>query len=128
MKVSWVTPKPSFSFIPRVRKAASQKALDLATTIWQGTVDRTPVGSGELRASWNLSRGSPDYSVVGEKDSSPGPGAVVVASPTAPNLKAGVLSSARYYVSNGKTYAIHVELGSSSIKPALMMTRAIQAA
>jgi len=127
MKISWVTPKPAFSFIPKVRKAASQKALDMATAIWQGTVDRTPVGSGELRASWNLSRGRPDFSVVGEKDSSPGPGLVAVAKPTAPNLTAGVLSSARYYVANGKLYAKHVELGSASIRPHLMMTRAIQA-
>lgn len=127
MKLVWKTPKPTFSFIPKLRLAVSQHALDLALQVWNGAVDRTPTLSGELRASWNVSKGSPNYKVVGLPRSSPGPSLSPLPRPTAPALVAGSLRSAKYFVTNGKSYAGHVELGSVTVPPHLMLTRAIQA-
>lgn len=126
MTINWVTNKPSFSFIPKVRKRASEKALEIAKAVWQGAVDRTPVRSGELRASWNLSKGSPDFSTVGLASGASRNSGVPLPSPTMPNLKASALSSARYFVSNGKEYVIPVEFGSTTVIPHLMLTNAIR--
>jgi len=121
MSLSWKSPKPSFSFIPKVRRAAAQHALDLAEAVWQGAVDRTPVRSGELRASWTLSKGKPIFATVGNRSTNS-----VLPPPSMPKLKATVLGSAKFFVSNGKSYGPHVEYGSSTIMPHLMLTRAIQ--
>lgn len=124
-KLFWVSPKPTKSFIPKVRRQAAQRALDIAEAIWIGVVDRTPAVSGELRASWNLSRGKPDLSVVGKINGSPASGSPL-ASPTMPKLKAGALTSAKFYVTNGKSYGPLVEFGSPTNIPRLMFTQAIR--
>jgi hypothetical protein len=121
IKMTWKSPKPSFSFIPRVRRAAAQRTLDIAEAVWQGAVDRTPVDSGNLRASWNISKGKPillsmNTGVSGAPSAAPG----------MPALTVTALGSAKFFVTNGKDYAGHVEYGSSTITPKLMLTRAIQ--
>jgi hypothetical protein len=128
MSLTWLTSKPTLSFIPKVRREAAQRALNIAENVWQGAVDRTPVASGELRASWNLSRGKVNYSTVGLVDSSPSITGSSLPPPQMPKLSAGSLGSAVYHVSNGKRYAPHVEFGSATITPRLMLTRSIQAA
>jgi len=122
--ISWATAKPSFSFIPKLRKEAAQFTLDIAVAVWEGAVDRTPVHSGELRASWNISPGKPSYEVHGLPDRaadsiSPLP------KPGLPLLKVGSLRRPKFFVSNGKTYASLVEYGSATNVPRLMLTRAI---
>lgn len=117
--LSWKSPKPSFSFVPKVRKAVSQRALDIAEAVWVGAVHRTPVRTGELRASWNLSKSKPIYVHV---ESTGG----MLPPPSMPKLVATALSSAKYYVTNGAPHAKHVEFGSTTILPHLMMTRAVQ--
>lgn len=126
MRLVWTTPKPTDSFIPKLKKAVSQLALDKAMNIWLGVVDRTLVDSGELRASWNLSVGKPDFTTVGEAHSSPGSAGGTLPKPSRPKLQAVPLINARYFVANGKTYGPHVEFGTQSIRPQLMLTRAIQ--
>lgn len=125
--VNWVTSKPTLSFIPFLKKRASKRALEIAQQVWQGAVDRTPVGSGELRASWNLTAGQPSFHTVGEKNSSPGSASGTVPLPAMPKITPLPLRTARYFVSNGKGYAGHVEFGSISIQPHLMLARAVQA-
>lgn len=123
-RISWSTAKPSFSFIPKLRKEAAQLTLDIAIQVWNGAVDRTPVQSGELRASWNISPGKPSFAVFGLPDSaaariSPLP------KPGLPLLKVGSLRRPKFFVSNGKTYGPYVENGSATNVPQLMLTRAI---
>jgi len=127
MKVSWTTPKPSKLFIPLLRRKAAKKTLRIAEAVWQGVVDRTPVASGELRASWNLSLGAPSYETVGSPDSAPSGSGVSLPRPEMPQLQVPVLREAKYFVSNGKGYAGYVEYGSSTRPPALMLTRAVKA-
>ncbi len=126
MKLSWITPKPTKSFIPKLRRQASQRVIDIATAVWQGAVDRTPTRSGELRASWNLTPGRPSFESVGNPDSAPDV-TTALPKPVAPVLKPTVLLQAKYFISNGKSYARYVEFGSSSISPHLMLTRSVRA-
>ena len=122
MSLKWKSPKPSFSFIPRVRRDVAQHTLNIAQEVWQGAVDRTDVDTGDLRASWNLSQGRPNLATVsGGISGSPLP------APTMLNLAVTALSKAKFFVSNGKHYVVHVEYGSPTITPRLMLTRAIQA-
>lgn len=123
-RLSWASAKPSFSFIPKLRKEAAQFTLDIAVAVWNGAVDRTPVQSGELRASWNISPGKPSFAVVGASDSA----AAAISPlprPSLPMLKVGSLRRPKFFVSNGKTYASYVEFGSATNVPRLMLTRAI---
>lgn len=123
--ITWIGPKPTRSFIPKVRLAASRHALNIAKAVWVGVVDRTHVDSGELRASWNLSARKPNYTTVGPSDS-----ATLLATPlpkpTLPIIRPTILRNARYYVTNGKTYARSEEFGSPTNTPVLMLTRAVQ--
>jgi len=121
VKITWRTPKPSFSFIPKVRRNVAQRALNIAQLVWQGTVDRTPVASGELRASWTLSKGRPNF--IDISGSSVG----ILPAPSMPIIPITTLGSAKFFISNGKSYVGHVEYGSPTNTPRLMLTRAIQA-
>jgi hypothetical protein len=125
MRVYWTTGKPTLSFIPFLKKRVAKKALEVATTIWEIAVDLTPASSGELRASWNLSQGQPNFSTVGPSDSSPGTGPSIP-KPTKPVIPEVELRDAIFYITNGKAYAGHVEYGSNTIPPHLMLTRALQ--
>jgi len=126
MSIKWVSVPPLRGFMPRLRRETAQKALSIAEAVWKGAVDRTPVASGELRASWNLSQGKPDFTTVGGVEG-PDKFSVPLPPPVMPKLKAGVLSSAKYFVSNGKKYAGYVEYGSPTTRPVLMLARAIEA-
>jgi len=106
--------------------AASQRAIDIATQVFEGAVDRTRVNSGELRASWNLSKGFPSFVVVGKADSSPGNTGTVLPKPTAPVFTPTIFGQ-KYFVTNGKTYAVFEEFGTATQTPQLMLTRAVQA-
>lgn len=124
-KLFWASPKPTKSFMPKVRRQTAERALNIAEAIWTGAVNGTPVNSGELRASWNLSRGKPDLSVVGKINGSSA-NTSPLAAPTMPKLKAGALTSAKFYVTNGKEYGPLVEFGSPTNVPRLMFTQAIR--
>lgn len=122
MRLRWISPKPVESFVPKIRRKAAEHTLEIAQAVWLGAVNRTPVATGELRASWNLSQGGPDFSFVGHGVSSG-----QLPPPSMPGLEVQALSSSKFFVTNGKPYAGHVEFGSSTIMPHLMLTRAIQA-
>lgn len=126
MRLFWKTTKPTASFIPKLKVKASKIASDIALQVWNGAVDRTPVASGELRASWNLSVGRPNFTTVGNKNSSPGVGVSALPRPVTPALVKVPLNKARYFIANGKSYANNVEHGSNTIRPHLMLTRAVQ--
>jgi hypothetical protein len=125
MRVYWTTPKPTLSFIPFLKRHVARKALRVATEVWDLTVDLTPVQSGELRASWNLSQGKPNYTTVGLPGSSSN-FASPLPRPSKPNLPEVDLNDAVYFVTNGKSYASYVEYGSKTNAPRLMLSRAIQ--
>lgn len=127
MRVYWATSRPTASFIPFLKRRVVKKALDVATRVWDLAVDLTPVRSGELRASWNLTQGSPSYDVVGLPDSASDFGSPMPR-PAKPNLPDVDLSDAVFYVTNGKKYAPYVEYGTKNNPPRLMLTRAIQIA
>lgn len=129
MNVTWSYNPPNRHFLPKLRRQASKKALDIALNIWENAVSFSPVASGELRASWDVSRGSPSYLVVGKADSSPGKLGAPLPPPPPPNVTPSAsLFQSKYYITNGKTYAGYVEYGSATIPPQLMLTRAVRAA
>lgn len=92
------------SSVKRVAERTAQKVYD-------GVVKRSPVYSGQFRASWNISQGAPNYATA---DSGGSP-----ASPlTAPKQKAKLFGPPYVlFVANGKPYAQKLEEGSSDQAP-----------
>jgi hypothetical protein len=127
MRVYWKSGTPLASFIPFLKLRVVKKAMETATTVWEIAVDLTPVNSGELRASWNLSQGEPNFTTVGSPDGASRSG-VPIGKPGKPILPEVDLSDAVFYVTNGKRYASYVEYGSPNNPPRLMLTRAVQIA
>lgn len=127
MRLTWTNGTPVARFIPFLRNRASVKTLNVAKAVWQGAVDRSPVASGELRASWNLSVGAPNYETVGDSNRSPGKLSVPLPPPTLPSIQPLPLKNAKYFVANGKEYASFVEYGTVSISPQLMLSRSVAA-
>lgn len=125
MRVYWKSATPLASFIPFLKRRVSRTALESATKIWEIAVDLTPVNSGELRASWNLSQGEPNYATVGSPESSKRSGPPM-GKPGKPVLPMVDLNDSVFYVTNGKRYAPYVEYGSPKNAPRLMLTRAVQ--
>lgn len=120
----WSTP-PS-PFIDDLEEYVAQYTLNLAKIIFKKAVAYTPVHSGELRASWNLSYGAPDYTTEGHPDKSPRHPVSVSPKPRVPPFSPR--KGAIWYVTNGKRYADYVEFGTPKMWPKLMLTRAIEEA
>lgn len=120
----WSTP-PS-PFVDDLEEFVAQYTLNLAKLIFKKAVEYTPVHSGELRASWNLSWGQPDYSTEGDQDKSPRHPTVTAPKPRVPPFSPR--KGATWYVTNGKRYAEFVEFGTALMWPRLMLTRAIEEA
>lgn len=93
---------------------------DQVNQIWSDLMVYTPVQTGQLRASWNVSEGAPDYSTVdsGGSISSPLP------PPQQPRL---ALRDAfpEVFICNGKPYAGYVEDGTAKMGPRGMVARAL---
>jgi hypothetical protein len=89
---------------------AKNRALEIAEKVFVGVVERTPVRTGQLRASWRASLGSVDTSKVFHTDP---------ASPLPPPifpLKVVPVNSI-IHISNSHKYVIPIEFGHSKQAP-----------
>lgn len=92
----------------------SQKViLDLMYKIWDGIIMRTPVRTGQARASWNMSKGSPDFSTVDEGEG--------LAPPPKPSVSIKDGEYPEIFIANGKRYINYLEFGASTQAPAGMV-------
>lgn len=98
----------------------SEEIAELANSVFNGCVDRTPVRSGNLRASWRIEYGgSPDMSsfVIGGTPDSP------MSAPTAGKIPKGALN---VYIVNCTPYADLVEDGGPKNPPHHMLALTLQ--
>ena len=121
MTIQWIGGRPNVK--GDLKKFLETELFKAASDVHRGVVYRTPARSGELRASWNLSADSPDFSTVGSPNKSPRNVEVPLASPGTPGFiksKSGV-----YYVTNGKAYAGLVEDGGPNNEAHHMLDRTL---
>jgi hypothetical protein len=107
------------NFKADVRKFAENLQLDIVTVMRKlaldalnGTIRRTPVDTGRLRASWRVSVNAPDTSTVPEGEAPGGsPGAPADGQQTANALSkmSGLKIGDSVHISNSVEYAIYVE-------------------
>jgi hypothetical protein len=86
-----------------------------ATTaqLYTAIVSKTPVDTGQVRASWNLSKDSPNFTTVDEGTDLP--------PPQTPKLRLKKYEYPLVFISNGKPYVDLLESGSSRQAPAGMV-------
>jgi len=120
--ITWKTGLPP-QIDKRLKEAVEKKAYDLANLVFKGVVSRTPVRTGQLRASWNVSPDSPNFNTVGPREKSTGSAAAPLSPPPPASFQRS--RTATYHVSNGKTYAEQVEFGSPTNRPHLMLARTL---
>ncbi len=102
-------------FIKNVNIAVKDAAIDVASAVFEGVVDRSPVYTGNFRASWRLSHTSEDSSVSdGGSPGSPLP------APKTPKLS-GVPDFPILFVTNYKPYSVRLEYGWSKQAPSGMI-------
>lgn len=93
---------------------AGERSGRIARQIYSGVVKRTPVLKGDLRASWNVSVGQPDYTLTtGGSEANPLPPKPF------PDLRIKQLDI--IYISNGQPYARKMEYGGSNKAPQGML-------
>jgi len=114
VSVEWnLDPDKALADLVKVHKA---KCEAIALRVYAGVIERTPVVTGELRASWNLSHTSPDSTVVhGGSVGNPIP------APSVPESIAGLPDFPVIYVSNSTPYAENVENGGPKNAPRHML-------
>lgn len=97
-------------FIGHVEDMAKKRTLELSKKIFEGIVARTPVLTGNARASWQASLYAPDFTRAtgGTKDSP-------LAPPTFPLTSAPL--GAKVYISNATPYIMPLEYGWSNKAP-----------
>ena len=117
MSLEWVTATPD-TWLNRLVGRIKNRPCKLAQEVFKLAVMRTPARTGQLRASWNLSRDVPNYSTV---DVGGAPG-IPLQPPATPKCSE---RAATYVVANGKSYAGYVENGSPTTEPKKMLARAV---
>lgn len=93
-------------FMGEVRMKHKKLCEEVAKEIFAGVIERTPVISGNLRASWDLNQTGDAIDVSSGSEGSPAPAPKIPK--TIPNLPDYPV----LYVTNGKAYAPLVENGS----------------
>ena len=109
LKSTW-TLDPN-DFMMSVRDSVKKKSIELATAVFEGVVDRSPVYTGNFRASWRMSHTTEDLS---ETDS--GSADSPLPAPRAPRLS-NVPDFPVIYVTNARPYSIKLEYGWSKQAP-----------
>lgn len=93
------------------RGSVMRKAEEVTQRVYDGVTARSPVFTGQFRASWNISQGVPNLSTIdfgGEKGSPIGLKRQIAKATTEVPI---------FYVSNGKPYGQKLENGSSNQAP-----------
>lgn len=98
-------------------------AVELSQDILYGVVTKTPVITGFLRSSWNLSLDAPVV-VDGEKTGNPNASLQLAVSRGALTL-AKMKGGETVYITNGTEYGQHVEYGTSNFEGRAMMRKTI---
>ena len=104
----------------KIGEAVKEKTVRIAKFLFTEIVNGTPVYTGQLRASWNISAQLPNYTTVdsgGAKGSPlPPPGFVNLTNlPDYPTI----------FICNGKPYASIIEYGTAKAAPAATVRLAI---
>ena len=119
MTIQWTTGKPR-QVEAALKKQLADSVFALAEEVHTNVILFTPVQTGELRASWNLSANKPNFKTVG-----PRKGVSKDRVTVPPHRKAKQVKGAyKYYVSNGKRYVQAVEHGTPKMAPRHMLRRA----
>jgi hypothetical protein len=95
----------------KIGTTVKQRTVKIANAVYKDVVINTPVLTGQLRASWNLSHTVPNYSTVdsGGEEGSP--------IPISFKYLRRVPENPVIYLTNGKPYAQLIEEGSSKKAP-----------
>lgn len=94
----------------RLRESVSQKAVRVAQGLLDSFISRSPVYSGNFRASWNVSEGKATYVRISS-------GSVYATLPP-PKIKIVATNSFPvFYITNGQPYAQALEYGWSNQAP-----------
>lgn len=104
----------------KIGEAVKEKTVRIANFLFTEIVNGTPVYTGQLRASWNISAQLPNYTTVdsGGAKGSPLP------PPVLPKL-ASLPDYPTIFICNGKVYASIIEYGTAKAAPAAMVRLAI---
>jgi hypothetical protein len=97
--------------------ADAQKLI--AMTLYKEIVAGNPVATGFSAANWNMSVGSPDYTVDGERDPKATYAPKEIAPPDNPDLQP-------IFISNGVEYVIFLEEGHSQQAPSGFIEVAVE--
>jgi len=96
-----------------ITKDLQTNVKSLATKVYNKIVARTPVDTGQARASWNMSKNNPDFSTVDTGRGLP--------APEAPKITFAGGEYPLIHISNGKPYIWRLENGWSGQAPAGMV-------
>jgi len=113
---SW-TVKPQ-SFNTSVDKSLAEMTKKLATQVFEGVVQRTPVWTGRARACWTLNARTPVFKSIPLAGHSP---ASPLSAPHVPSL-AGYSGRDSIYVANGQPYSGVLEFGGLHNAPVGMVS------
>lgn len=98
-------------FIKEVNISVKKAAVELASVVFEGVVDRSPVYTGSFRASWRMKLGSEDLSVTdGGTPDAP------LAAPKTPKLT-NIPNFPTIFITNAKPYGLRLEYGWSKQAP-----------
>ena len=98
-------------FLNDVKISLKNHAVELASAVFEGVVDRSPIYTGNFRASWRLSHTSEDLTTTtGGDPKSP------LAAPKTPRLS-NVPDFPVLFVTNATPYSIRLEYGWSKQAP-----------
>lgn len=109
-------------FIDVVLDGHKKICENVAIEVYAKIVDLTPVHSGSLRASWNLTHTSPDYTyVTGGSAENP------LSAPQIPDHIEGLPRMPTIHIANGTPYASYVNDGGPRNVPVHMVELALEA-
>jgi len=118
------------SFTQQIDKNAVAAVKFAGFTVLKEVVRHTPVDTGKLRASWNISKNNQDLGVSDYSAPKGTAKSVVKRTASAESLSgmqsiSGLRLGDSIHVTNNIEYAPYIELGTEAIAPAGMLQRAI---
>ena len=109
------------TFIDVVLDGHKRACEKVALEVYSRVIDLTPVYSGSLRASWNISHTVPNYSyVTGGHPSNP------LSPPQVPTSLEGLPRMPTIHIANGTPYASYVNDGGPNNVPVHMVELALE--
>jgi hypothetical protein len=110
------------SFVNNVAAIVNEQSIKALENAYEGLMRNTPIWSGQLISSWNISEGQPNYKVVYHPDTQNGTVRIdKPANPLNPKSFEEAISRVKdrqakkgfnvYYIANGHKYAYGVDQG-----------------